>query len=77
MSLGFKNLLPSDCLNITEFWEMHVNTHSDAHEYSFEQELLHKFHNFGGEYQFAFKFACLTYLQLPKEALYWHFNCMG
>ena len=38
---------------------MHMNTHSDAHEYSLEQELLPKFHNFGGEYQFAIESACI------------------
>ena len=47
---------------------MNMNTHSDAHEYSLEQELLPKFHNFGGEYQLAIDFACLEYLYLPKEA---------
>ena len=45
-----------------------MNTHSDAHEYSLAQELLPKFHNFGGEYQFAIEFACLAYLYLHKEA---------
>ena len=45
-----------------------MNTHSNAHEYSLEQELLPKFHNFGGEYQFAIELACLAYLYLPKEA---------
>ena len=46
-----------------------MNTHYSAHEYSWEQELLPKFHNFGGEYQFAIEFACLAvYLYLPKEA---------
>ena len=44
-----------------------MNTHS-SHEYSREQELLPKFHNFGREYQFAIEFACLVYLYLPKEA---------
>ena len=69
MPLGVeKLLLPSDCLNINEFRAIHMNTHSDAHEYSLEQELLPKFHNFGGENQFAFEFACLAYLYLPKEA---------
>ena len=58
MSLGVEKLLPSDCLNINEFRTIHVNTHIDAHEYSLEQELLPKFHNFGGEYQFAIEFAC-------------------
>ena len=56
MTLGVEKLLPSDCLNtcINEFRAIHVhmNTHSDAHEYSLKQELLPKCHNFGGEYQF-------------------------
>ena len=60
MSLGVEKLFPSDCLNINEFRAIHMNTHSDAHEYSLEQELLPKFHNFGGEYQFAIEFACLA-----------------
>ena len=71
--LGLEKLLPSACLNIYEFRAIHMNTHSDAHEYSLEQELLPKFHNFGGEYQFATEFACLAYLYLRKQ----HFNCMG
>ena len=58
MSLGVEKLLSSGCLNINEFRAIHVNTHSDAHEYSLEQKLLPKFHNFGGEYQFAINFAC-------------------
>ena len=33
---------------------------SDAHKYSLEQELLPKFHKFGGEYQFAIEFSCLA-----------------
>ena len=45
-----------------------MNTHSDAHEYPLEQELLPKFHNFRGKYQFAIEFACLAYLYLSKEA---------
>ena len=65
MSLDVEKLLPSDCLNINEFRAIHINTHSDAHEYSLEQELLPKFHNFGGEYQFAIEFACLADLYLP------------
>ena len=65
MSLDVEKLLPSDCLNIKEFRAIHINTHSDAHEYSLEQELLPKFHNFGGEYQFAIEFACLADLYLP------------
>ena len=68
MSLGVEKLLPSDCLNINEFTAIHVNTHSDAHEYSLEQELLPEFHNSGGKYQFAIEFACLVYLYLPREA---------
>ena len=65
----YKNVIGyRGCLNINEFWVIHMNTHSSAHEYSYEQELLPKFHNFGGEYQFAIEFACLAYLYLPKEA---------
>ena len=77
MSLGVEKLFPSGCLNINEFQAIHVNTHSNAHEYSFEQELLPKFSNFGGGYQFTIEFACLAYLNLPKEAFNKHFNCMG
>ena len=77
MSLGVEKLLPSDCLNINEFQAIHMNTHSDAHEYSLEQELLPIFHNFGAEYQFAINFACSACLYLPKEAFNYHFNCMG
>ena len=69
MSLGVEKLLPSDCLNINEFRVIHANTHSDAHEYSLEQDLLPKFHDFGGEYQFAIAYACLAYLYLPEKAL--------
>ena len=69
MSFGVEKLVPSDCLNINEFRAIDMNTHSDAHEYSLEVELLPKFHNFGGEYQFAIEFACLAYLYLHKEAL--------
>ena len=58
MSLGVEKLLPFDCLTINIFRAIHMNTHSDAHEYSLEQELLPKIHNFGGEYQFDIKFAC-------------------
>ena len=58
MPLGVEKLLPTDCLNINGFWAIHMNTHSDAHEYSFKQELLPKFHNFGGVYHFAIEFAC-------------------
>ena len=57
MSLDVEKLLPSGCLNIYEFQAIHENTHFDAHEYSLEQELLPKFRNFGGEYQFAIEFA--------------------
>ena len=53
MSLGVEKLLPCDCLNINEFRAIHINAHSDAHEYSLEQEFLPRFHNFGGEYHFA------------------------
>ena len=67
MSWGVEKLLPSDCLNINEFWSIHTNIHSDAHEYSLEQEILPKFHNFGGDYQFAIEFACLAYLYLPEK----------
>ena len=68
MSLGVEKLLTSDCLNINEFRAIHTNTHSDAPEHSLEQELLPKFHNFGGEYQFAIEVACLAYLYLPEKA---------
>ena len=68
MSLGAKKLLPSNCLNIIEFRAIHTNTHSNAHAYSLEKELLPKFHKFGGEYQFAIEFACLAYLYLPEKA---------
>ena len=66
--MGVEKFLPFDCLNINKFRAKHMNTHFDAHEYSLEQELLPKFHNFGGEYQFAMEFACLAYFYLPKEA---------
>ena len=65
MPLGVEKLLPSDCLNINELRAIHMNTHSDTHEYSLEQELLLKYHNFGGEYQFAIEFACFAYLKRP------------
>ena len=68
MSLGVEKLLPSDCLNINDIRAIQMNTHSDAHEYSLEQELLPKCHNFGGEYQFTIEFACLAYLYLPENA---------
>ena len=58
MSLGVEKLLPCGCLNINEFRAIHINTHNDAHEYSLEQDLLPKFHNFGGEYLFPIDFAC-------------------
>ena len=67
MPSGVEKLLSSDCLNINEFRAIHTNTHSDAHEYSLEQELLPKFHNFGGEYQFAIEFGGLAYLDLPGK----------
>ena len=67
---GVEKLLPSDCLDINEFRAIHTNTHSDAHEYSLEQELLPKFRNFGVEYQFAIEFACLAYLYLHEKAFY-------
>ena len=57
MSLGVEKLLPSDCLNINEFQAIH----SITHDYSLEQELLPKFHNFGGEYQFSIEFTCVAY----------------
>ena len=34
MSLGVEKLLPSDCLTINEYRAIHMNTNSDAHEYS-------------------------------------------
>ena len=68
IAMGVEKSLPSDCLNIHEFQAIHMNTHSDALEYSLEQELLPKFYNFGGEYQFAIEFACLAYLYQHKEA---------
>ena len=37
MSLGVEKLLPSDCLNIKELRAIHINTHSETHEYSLEQ----------------------------------------
>ena len=37
MSLCVEMLLPSDCLNINEFRQIQMNTHSDAHGYSLEQ----------------------------------------
>ena len=40
MSLGVRKLLPSDCLNINEFQAIHMNTHSDAHEYSLEHIII-------------------------------------
>ena len=58
MPLGVGMLLPSDCLNINEFRAIHVNTLSDAYEYSLEQEILPIFRNLGGEYRFAIEFAC-------------------
>ena len=64
-----EKLLPFDCLNINEFRAIHIITHSDAHEYSLEHKLLSKFHNFGGEYQFAIEFACLAYLICLKRRL--------
>ena len=36
--MGVENLLPFDCLNINEFRTIHMDTHSNAHEYSLEQE---------------------------------------
>ena len=45
-----------------------MNTHRDAHGYSFEQELLPKFQNFRWEYQIDIEFSCLAYLGLPKKA---------
>ena len=66
MSLGVELFLPSDCLNIKEFRAIYMNTHSDAHGHLLEQELLPKFYNFGGEYQFAIEFVCLAYLYLHK-----------
>ena len=60
MSLGVEMLLPSDCPNINNYRAIQLNTHSDAHGYSLEQELLPKFQNFGGEYQLAIKFDYLA-----------------
>ena len=57
MSFGFEKLLPSDCLNINEFRKIHVN-----------RSYCLNFTKFGGVYQFAIKFACLAYHNLPKEA---------
>ena len=68
MSLGVEKLLPFDCLNINGFRAIHMNTHSDAQEYSLEQELLPKFYNFGWECQFVIEFARLANFYLPKEA---------
>ena len=70
MSLGVEKLLPCDCLNINEFRAIHINTHSEAHEYSLEQELLPKFHNFGGKYHFAIGFACLVYPRPPINLIH-------
>ena len=70
MSFGVEKLLPCDCLNINEFWAIHINTYSDAHEYSLEQKLLPKFHNFVGEYHFAIDFACLAYPRPPIHLLH-------
>ena len=36
MSLGVEKLTPFDCLYINEFGAIHMNIHSNAHEYSFE-----------------------------------------
>ena len=69
MSLGVEKLLPFDCLNINEFWGIHMDTYSDAYQYSLEQELFLKFHNFGGEYQFTIEFACLAYIICLKRRL--------
>ena len=69
MSLGVEKLLPSVCLNINEFRAIHMNTRSVALEYSFEQELLPKFHIFAGEYHIAVEFSCLAYHYLPKRRL--------
>ena len=65
MPLGVEKLLLSDCQNINEFRAIHMNTHSNAQEYSLEQGLLPKFQNFCGKYQFAIEFASLAYLYLP------------
>ena len=59
MPLGVEKLLPSDCLNINGFRAIHINTHSDAHEYPLEQEIWPKFHNFGGDRICLF---CIQYL---------------
>ena len=68
MPLGVWMLLSSDSLNINKFLAIHMNTHSDALGYSLEQELLSKFHNFGGKYQLPIEFACLAYLKLHRMA---------
>ena len=36
MTLDVEKLLPFDCLNVNEFGVMHMDIHSDAHEYSYE-----------------------------------------
>ena len=40
---GCRDVMPSDCPNTNGFRAIHMNTHSDAHGYSLEQELLPKF----------------------------------
>ena len=57
-SLVVEALLPFNCLNISHFRAIHMHSHSDAHEYILEQELLPKSHNFGGGYEFAIEFDC-------------------
>ena len=44
MSLGVEKLLPSDGLKyINEFRAIHINTRSNAHEYSLDQEFCLNF----------------------------------
>ena len=40
--IGCREVIAFDCLNINNFAAIHMNTHSDAHEYSLEQEFLPK-----------------------------------
>ena len=42
MSSGVEKLLPFDCLNIYEFLAMHMNIHTDAHEYKLESPLINR-----------------------------------
>ena len=59
VSSGVDKLLPFDYLKINKFGAIHMNSRSDAHEYSPECQLLPLFpRNFGGGYQFFIEFAC-------------------